>query len=195
MAVCHRAAFPGSLSTALGLNYVSVMLRWYLSSENTFLFYVENEGKCVGYCGGMVKTVWGVGSASSMAQYSFNAAIAGFFRKPWLIFHKEVRAKYPFILKNIFNRFFRKSKLKGEPMIVFEPYTGLVIIGVDPSYQGKGYGTLLLQEFEKITRQRGLKKMVLSVLTDNVQAIKSYSKNGWKIAMVNGQSTSMEKEL
>lgn len=195
IAECHRAAFPDSLSSAIGHDYVSVMLRWYLSGENTFLFFAEESGKCVGYCGGMVKTVWGIGSASSMAQYSFNAAITGFLKKPWLVIHPEVRAKYMFIIKNIVNRFIRKKKLRGEPEVIFEPYTGLVVIGVDPAFQGKGYGSALMQEFEKITRQRGLKKMLLSVHTDNARAITSYTRNGWKITQVNGSSTSMEKLL
>lgn len=195
IARCHIAAFPKSLSSALGLDYVSVMLRWYLSTENTFLFYAEEGGNCIGYCGGMVKTVWGIGSASSMAQYSFEAAVTGFFRKPWLIFHPEVRAKYIFIFRNVFNRFLNNRKLKGNPSVVFEPYTGLVVIGVDPLHQGKGYGSLLLEEFEKITRNKGLRKMVLSVLTENTNAIASYSRNGWLVSRADKKSTSMEKLL
>lgn len=195
IAVCHCAAFPGSLSSALGIDYVSAMLRWYLSGENTFLFFVEENGKCVGYCGGMVKTVWGIGSASSMAQYSFNAAVIGFLKKPWLLFHPEMTVKFSFIVKNIINRFFRKKKLQGEPEVIFEPYTGLVVIGVDPAFQGKGFGSILLLEFEKMTRQRGLKKMTLSVHSDNSKAIKSYTRNGWSITHVNGLSTSMMKPI
>jgi ribosomal protein S18 acetylase RimI-like enzyme len=195
IAVCHRAAFQNSLSSALGLDYVSVMLGWYLSSDNTFLFFIEENGKCLGYCGGMVKTVWGVGSASSMAQYSFNTAVKAFIMRPWLIFHKEVRARYTFILKNIVNRFARKQKLNGDPTVVFEPYSGLVVIGVDSTFQGKGYGSLLLKEFERISKKKGLNKMVLSVRTENAQAIASYKRNGWGITQVNGKSTSMEKRL
>jgi len=193
IAVCHCAAFPGSLSSALGIDYVSAMLRWYLSGENVFLFFVEDNGKCVGYCGGMVKTVWGIGSASSMAQYSFNAAVIGFLKKPWLLFHPEMIAKFSFIVKNIINRFFRKKKLQGEPEVIFEPYTGLVVIGVDPAFQGKGYGSVLLQQFEKMTQQRGLKKMTLSVRSDNSKAITSYTRNGWSITNINGLSASMHK--
>lgn len=195
IAFCHQVAFPNALSSSLGIEYVSTMLRWYLSSESTFLLHIEDEGRCLGYCGGMVKTVWGVGSASSMAQYSFNAALKGLCRKPWLVFHPELRIKYKFLISNVYNRFFRKQKLKGDPSIKFEPYTGLVVIGVDPRYQGKGYGSMLLEEFEKITRQKGFRKMVLSVLTSNTQAITSYTRNGWIISKVDVKSTNMEKVL
>ncbi len=193
IADCHCAAFPDSLASALGVDYVRVMLNWYIATESTFLIFAEEGGRCLGYCGGMLKTVWGIGSASSMAQYSFNAAVIGFLKKPWLLFHPEMKAKFPFILKNILNRFIRKKKLKGEPDVVFEPYTGLVVIGVDPAFQGKGFGSILLLEFEKMTHQRGLKKMILSVHSDNTKAIKSYTRNGWSITHVSGLSTSMMK--
>lgn len=195
IAKCHQKAFSGSLSSALGLEYVRKMLAWYLSTENTFLFCINESDQCVGYCGGMVKTIWGVGSASSMAQFSFNTAVKSFLVRPWLVFHKEIRAKFPFIFRNLINRFFRKKKNLGDSTVVFEPYVGLVVIGVNPSFQGKGYGSLMLQEFEKITRQRGLKRMVLSVRSENEQAIGSYLKNGWSITKVEGVSTSMEKRL
>ncbi len=196
IARCHRAAFPASLSSALGHDYVAKMLSWYLSTDNTFLFCVNEGDQCVGYCGGMMKTGVGVGSASSMAQYSFNAAMKAFLLRPWLVFHKEIRAKFPFIWKNIVNRFVKRNKkITSHSTVPFEPYVGLVVIGVDPVYQGKGYGSLMIQEFEKITQQHGLKKMTLSVRSDNAKAISSYLKNGWLITRDDGGSTSMEKPL
>jgi len=195
IALCHRAAFPDSLSTALGLDYVSVMLSWYLSNENTFLFFVDENNHCLGYCGGMVRTKQGVGSASSMAQYSFNSAVKSFMLKPWLLLHPEIGTKYKFIFKNIANRFLKRKDNIGDAGKSFEPYAGLVVIGVDPYYQGKGYGSLLLKEFENISRQRGLRKLILTVNSYNTQAINSYSKNGWKIVQVKEKSTSMEKLL
>jgi Acetyltransferase (GNAT) family len=195
IAHCHCAAFPDSLATSLGLKYVELMLGWYVSSENTFLIFFENKDQCIGYCGGMVKTIWGVGSASSMAQYSFNAAVFSFIKRPWLILHHEVHAKYSFIARNVINRFIKKRKLQGDPSVNFEPCVGLVVIGVDPSFQGKGYGTRLLIEFENETTQRGLKKMNLTVKSENLQAIKSYQRNGWVVVNRSTKSTSMEKQL
>lgn len=193
IARCHCAAFPASLSSALGLSYVGKMMHWYLSNDHTFLIYINEESKCVGYCGGMVKTIWGEGSASSMAQYSFNSAVKSFLLRPWLIFHKEVRAKFPFILKNLRTRFLTNKNKNTEAKPIFEPYVGLVVIGVDPKSQGKGYGSLLLQEFEVIAKSKGLKRMILSVLSDNNQAIAAYQRNGWSVSEINGKSTSMEK--
>jgi ribosomal protein S18 acetylase RimI-like enzyme len=192
---CHRAVFPSSLSSALGIEYVKAMLSWYLTDENAFLFYVEENGHCLGYCGGMLKKIQGVGSASSMAQHSFNAAVLAFIQRPWLLFHPDVRAKRKFIVKNLINRLVKGSDKQKKSKIPFEPYAGLVVIGVDPGHQRQGYGSLLLKEFEKITRQKSLKRMTLSVRSDNHQAIKSYIRNGWSIKKVDGKHTSMEKLL
>lgn len=193
---CHRAAFPTSLSSALGLRYVRKMLAWYLSTENTFLIYVNDGDRCIGYCGGMIKRKPGVGSASSMAQYSFSVAVKTFITRPWLLFHREIRKKNQFILKNIMNKIFKKKGNQTNSTVVkFEPYVGLVVIGVDPVYHGKGFGSLLLQEFEKIAMKRGLNKMVLTVQSKNSQAIASYLRNGWSNSYVRGELTAMEKRL
>jgi len=199
IAICHRAAFPASLSTALGLDYVKKMLGWYLSTENTFLFYLEAEGRCIGYCGAMIRKEAGMGSASSMAQYSFDRALQSFLVRPWLLLHRELRAKYLFIGRNLWTRIKRLAtgKQKNAPTApaVFDPYVALVVIGVSESEQGKGYGSQILQEFERRTVQLGYKKMLLSVLTNNSKAIKSYKRNGWVATNVNGKSTSMEKNI
>ena len=76
-----------------------------------------------------------------------------------------------------------------------EPYAGLVVIGTRPDFQGKGYGSMLLQEFEKNVVQRGFKKMILTVNADNDKAIKSYQRNGWTITNLSGKSATMSKHI
>ncbi|HEU5290298.1 MAG TPA: GNAT family N-acetyltransferase, partial [Cyclobacteriaceae bacterium] len=76
-----------------------------------------------------------------------------------------------------------------------DPHTGLIVIGVDPAVQGKGYGSQLLQEFERVSRGLNFKKMMLTVRTQNEQAIRSYLRNGWETTKVEGASTTMEKQL
>lgn len=103
LARCHRAAFPRSLATALGQRYVARMLSWYLSTDKTFIFHIEDEqGRCAGYCGGMISDgSLGTGSASGMAQHTFRAAVWAFATHPWVLLHPEVRAKWPLLWKNI----------------------------------------------------------------------------------------------
>ena len=202
MAKCHKYAFSGSLSSALGIHYLKKMLSWYILTPKTFLIHCENnKGDCIGYCGGMVSDgSLGTGSASGMAQHSFNAAILGFIFRPWLVFHSEVWAKWPLLWKNIKVKLRLRNKIHFNPnqlkKMSREPYIGLVVIGVDPLFQGKGYGWVLLKEFERIAKEEyNIEKLQLSVLADNYKAIKSYERNGWKRGHINGRSLNMFKTL
>jgi ribosomal protein S18 acetylase RimI-like enzyme len=198
IAECHISAFPKSLSSALGIPYVTKMLGWYLSSDRTFLFYGEDQSNVVGYCGGMIKEGGvAMGSASGMAQYSFDEAILAFLFRPWLVLHPELRAKYWFIGKNLWTRLKRFTVMNQKTQVNTlgskQGYVALVVIGVQVAFQGKGYGSLLLEEFEKKTIQSGYKKALLTVLTTNEKAIRAYKRNGWSITNSNRKSTTMEK--
>lgn len=201
LAKVHRAAFPGSLASAMGQRYVEKMLSWFLSSDKTFIYYAATgSGDVVGYCGGMIKDgTLTTGSASGMLQHSFNEAVKSMLLRPWLIFHKEMRSRYGFILTNL------KKKITGKGSNVItqqqrtidnsRPSTGLVGIGVKPEYFGKGVGYALLQEFERKTKELGITQMYLTVLADNEQAIKSYERSGWERARLSGKSLQMTKQI
>jgi ribosomal protein S18 acetylase RimI-like enzyme len=200
IASCHQKAFPKSLSSAMGAAYLIKMLEWYLMDERAFLFYIGEDNKCVGYCGGLkhdCKTQFG--SASSMIQHSFNAAVKAMLIHPWLFFHPEFISKYRLTLKNIGKRIKGSNKTsgaKGSPVkIQTEPHAGLIVIGVDPTYQGKGYGSKLLQEFERISKEMGFHKLMLTVKSKNAQAIKSYQRNWWYIVNDDGKSVAMNKDI
>lgn len=199
---CHRAAFPNSLSSALGQNYTESMLSWYISTDKTFLFHIMGDNdKVIGYCGGMISDgTLGTGSSSGMAQHSFYAAIVAFLSHPWVLFHTEVRAKWPVLWKNLL------MKLGIRPQVHFsseqkrarskDPQVGLVVIGVDPAFQGKGFGSILLNEFERrAVEDYGIRKLQLTVLADNAQAIRAYERNGWVKGKLEGKSLSMYKNV
>jgi ribosomal protein S18 acetylase RimI-like enzyme len=202
IARCHRLAFPNSLSTALGLTYCSSMYSWYLFSNYTFLFHLLNtDGKFVGYCGGMIidenrKT----GSASGMIQHTFYIGILSLLIRPWLFFHKEFRYKISLIVKNIKLKFFGDSgnillNVNDQSPNV-EQKVGLVVIGVSPEYQGLGFGSQLLIEFERIAKDDfKIFNLELSVLSTNSKAIKSYLLNGWKESKSDGKTKIFSKKL
>jgi len=200
---CHQAIFPDALSTAMGSDYVCKMLEWYIAAPQAFLFFIENKGECIGYCGGMVREPHSEGSASSMVQHSFWAAVKALLSKPALLFHPEVRTKYSFILKNVKNRIFRKLGVsKQAPPLstdnlvslnVLDSYAGLVVIGVQPLWQSKGYGSLLMNQFDEVVRQRDIGKAVLSVRSGNTKAIRSYVRNEWTVKKISDSHTIMEK--
>ena len=200
IAKCHIKAFPSSLSSRLGVGYATKMISFYLEDERGVLFHVEYEDEITGYCGGLMTRVPGRhGSATSMTQHTFRSLVFNLMIRPWLIFHPEIRANVPLIIKNIRLRFSgRKSKRSTTPPAEnkeFIPSMGLVVIGVLPEYQGKGYGSLLLREFEARARKEGFRKIHLSVHKDNHQAIKAYERNGWVVDRVGIHEQSMYKML
>ncbi len=181
----------------MGVTYLMKMLEWYLVDNRAFLFYIDENKKCVGYCGGLKhdgKVQFG--SASSMIQHSFNAAVKAMLTHPWLLVHPEFISKYRLTIKNIWKRIARNKSTN--PAIISNPvapHTGLIVIGVDPAYQGKGYGSELLQEFEKVSLQMGFHTFMLTVKSENAQAIKSYQRNGWHVVSNDGKSVAMNKDI
>lgn len=197
IAECHRRAFPDALSSRLGQALVFKMLSWYLNSPKRFLFYLSENDKCVGYCGGMVSDGTQVhGSASGMIQHSFRDAFYALLIRPWLWVHPDVVSRYKLIFKNLYFKITGYSKPQLErTQLPIEPHVGLIVIGVDPDYQGRGYASILLREFERVSREKGIYKVLLTVLSENRQAIKAYEKNGWSILEANPKSTMMAKYL
>lgn len=183
IAECHCAAFPDALSSAMGKRYVARMLSWYLSGDKTFLFFFEKNGICAGYCGGMIADgVLPTGSASGMLRHSMGAALRSFALRPWLVFHPELRAKYPLIWRNMAYVLGFRSRKQAVPAKTREwaPGAGLVVIGTHPGYRGQGIGSALLDEFERrAVEVYGMRRMYLSVRPDNQTAIWAYERKGW----------------
>lgn len=200
IARCHIKAFPASLSSKLGLNYAARMIYFYLADDRGVLFHVEDENEITGYCGGLMSREPGRhGSATSMTQHTFRSLVLNLVIRPWLIFHHEIRANIPLIIKNLKLRFTARATEKATPHPdrnqEFTPAMGLVVIGVSPKHQGKGYGTLLLKEFESRARKEGFKKITLSVRKENHQAISAYKRNGWLVSREGPSELYMYKEL
>lgn len=198
IAKCHQKTFPDALTSKMGVHYLSRIFSWYLSTDKAFLFFLKENDQVVGYAGGMlVDGTLAHGSASSLTQHTFNDAIKALLIRPWLLLHRDFVSRYALFARNIVTRLrnkFRKTEVRSA-VAPKEPHVGLVVIGVDPIFQGKGYGTMLLQEFERKTVQGEFHKMTLTVNTNNIQAIRSYSRNGWTAIKVEGKSTQMEKRL
>lgn len=195
---CHLAAFPKTLSSRMGLKVSWRTLQWYVCDAKRFMLWINREGKCVGYVGGMICDGMQVhGSASSMIQHAFKASIFALIIRPWLWFHPELRSRYRLIAKNLYFKIigYKKPMRDRKNHKPSEPYVGLVVIGVHPEHQGKGYGSQLLKAFEQKASELGYSRMTLSVLPNNSQAITAYKQNGWFLCKENRKSLTMEKKL
>lgn len=193
---CHKSAFPNTLSSKMGNTFISKMMEWYIMSDRGVLFHIENKNKeIIGYCGGIITKNKGLhGAVTSISQYSFNTLLISYLKRPWLIFHPENIKKIPYIRRNIFIKLGLNKPEKINKNKDFIPFMGLVVIGLRKDNQGKGIGGILLNEFEKRAKIiNEVKKILLSVKPQNINAIKAYSNSGWKIGEQTKKSIQMFK--
>jgi ribosomal protein S18 acetylase RimI-like enzyme len=200
MAECHKSAFPNSLSSKMGNLFIKKMLSWYIVDQRGVLFYVSENNKIIGYCGGIIIKKAGLpGAATSITQFCFKTFIFSFLLRPWLIFHSENVKRISFIKRNFFLKIgLVKNKNKNKnnnSQFPFQPSWGLVVIGVDSKFHGKGIGRVLLMEFERLAKIDKVQKVSLSVKSTNRQAIKAYENNGWIKGSQNDDSLYMYKNI
>ncbi|MBO6974265.1 MAG: hypothetical protein JJ844_01045 [Prochlorococcus marinus CUG1435] len=185
IAKCHQKAFPKSLLSYLGISSVAKVLEWYLTNERGIIYCLKDSENIIkGYFCGIITIDQNlIGANSSTFNYAKATLTISFLKKPWLLFHPEIFSK----IKNFlafspinFLKVFYKKRFKKFDKENFIPFIGLVIIGVKE--KGLGYGSLLLKEFENISRTIPMiKKLQLSVKTENRRAIKVYLNNGWEV--------------
>ena len=193
---CHKSAFPDALSSQMGNAFILKMMEWYIKSDRGVLLHIENQNNgIIGYCGGIITKQKGLhGAVTSISQYSFNIFLLSFLTRPWLLFHPENIKKIPTIKKNILLKFGLKKPSETLNKNEFIPFMGLIVIGLKKENQGKGIGSILLNEFEKrAMNNNDIEKIILSVKPENINAIKAYIKNGWKIGKQSDTSTQMFK--
>lgn len=137
------------------------MLSWYIVDERGILFHIRHQEQYLGYCGGIrIKQPGLPGAATSITQHSFRNLILSFISRPWLIWHPENLKRVRFIKKNLSIRLGARKRLYSPVSHNgnFEPAMGLVVIGVPTYLQSQGYGSVMLQEFERLAKENGLKK-------------------------------------
>lgn len=196
LADCHMTAFTEAFSTKLGKQYVQKMLEWYLISPKAVLLHLrlENSKKIAGYMALVKNDIEVAGSSTGMFKHTLRELILALFKKPWLIFHSQNFSRINFLFRKIGIAI---GLIEPRPSIPvdFKPSLGLVIIGVDKEFQGKGYGAQMLRYMEKVALDLGLSRLSLSVRTNNLQAINAYKRSGWQVIKTHELSLEMEKVL
>ncbi|MBI2579337.1 MAG: GNAT family N-acetyltransferase [Candidatus Aenigmarchaeota archaeon] len=74
------------------------------------------------------------------------------------------------------------GKIIGCVFIIYDPWSSFIYrLGVLPKYRRKGLGTKLMEEAERILKERGTNPITLFVREDNGEVIDFYKKRGWKL--------------
>ena len=71
-------------------------------------------------------------------------------------------------------------KLEKFSWRAFNPIADVSNLSVDPMYRGRGIGTKLFQRAKILAKKRGVTRMSVQALTDNIRAIKFYQTQGFK---------------
>jgi ribosomal protein S18 acetylase RimI-like enzyme len=175
----HLLAFPDSALTALGAEAVRRYYEWQLNGPHdvsALAAFCEDE--MAGFCfGGIFR-----GAMSGFLQKNRDYLTWRVVTHPWLVANPLFRNRLINGLRVL--RRFSKSRQTNQPKPVNKkPSFGILSIAVNPKFQGKGAGKLLMVESEAIARRKGFEKMNLTVSADNHQAIRFYESLGWQKVM------------
>jgi len=165
LVILHESVMP-TLLTDLG----KVFIRWYYEaivedSAAIGLFASPNERNLIG---------WVVGSPHPS---SINAQL----RKPICRFAVQILKlmfKRPRVLVHLLQSVVSSAQNDDLTRGTIE----LTYIGVSAAGRGRGVGTILLDAFVGAAAAAGYSKVLLSVETDNVDAVNMYSKYGFRVA-------------
>ena len=185
IAHCHAICFPKSRSTNLGKKYIEKTFEWYLLQSNRKLIYIELDGKVAGYCGYFFHVNEDSGSTTGMFQHAFKTAIKSLILKPWVLLNLNINTStMRFMVKQLYLKVL-KTLTKKENKILTKTQEvktcGLVVIGVNPEFQGSGVSDNLLSFFKNDIIKEGCSYGILSVNPTNSRAINFYKKNNWTI--------------
>lgn len=198
VAQSHILAFPSSVSSKMGRRFCEKMTEWFIVNERGCIFHIiDNDNNVAGYVS-LIKTnrKGQPGSFTCITQYAKKTIVFALIRKPWLMASPIFKEKRKAIIRNIKYILFRKSPnvVVYNNKDIFEPSIGIVGIGVVPCYQGKGYGSKLIQVAKEYAKKEGYKELSLSVNKHNNQAIKAYHRNGF-LDMSTGEEIIMKAQL
>ena len=175
IAVVHCASFPESALSSLGTEAVRRLYEWQLVGPHEAVAlgaFVNDELK--GFCvGGIFRK-----KMSGYLRRNVVFLVSRVAVRPWLMLRGGFRDRFIAAL-----RILRvlPPPTNGVPLYQdSNPHSfGILSIGVHPDLQGHGIGRVLMAEAEAVARQRGFRRMNLSVKTSNYEAIRFYEALAW----------------
>ncbi len=182
ISILHRSLFKDHYLGKFTLNFIRRFYSCYLTRNIIFLIAESEDNKVVGFV---------MGGKSSILAECMNQ----FMRKFFFQYLVEVIVKpslWLYTLKRILILF--RNKIKRDSKLDRTLTWGLLSIGIDKQYQGKGVAKKLLIEFE-LALPLDISKYILSVKEDNKKAIAFYNKNGFVLKTRKRDGLYLEKEI
>lgn len=188
----HCLSFPDRTLIQLGSEAVR---RYYAFLLEEFprakvICAVAEGGAVAGFCfAGSFS-----GSFSNFIRLNFGFLIIKVLTRPWLVFSPLMWELAKPVLKvtkwMIHHRREEPSVsvISSEALLEIDrEQWGILAIAVDPAFQRRGVGDLLMAAVEEDAIGRGVVKMDLSVHVENQPAVRFYEKLGWQKLLVSGQ--------
>ena len=167
----HKKAFKGYLNIKLGYIYLNSFFNWFIHNDTISLVCLEKNSP-VGYVLGAVD-----GYQKKMNIDLFFSSLISFLINPKIFFMVS-------FWKSVYGRilivFGIKKKKPSDLLLSGKKVMSLVAIGVNPSTTGSVFSTKLVNEFIKISKQKNIELIRLSVYSKNKKAISFYKKFDFK---------------
>jgi ribosomal protein S18 acetylase RimI-like enzyme len=176
MARVHCAAFPSSALSMLGIEAVRRYYEWQLSGAHESIgLGAFIDGELAGFCVGGV----------------FRRKMSGYLqRNRWFLVRRMACRPSLVFQRDFCNRVvvgLRVLKLLPAPQnkaLLYQDSDptsfGILALAVAPRYQRGGVGQALMDAAELVARQRGFRRMNLSVRVSNGAAIGFYERLNWQ---------------
>jgi ribosomal protein S18 acetylase RimI-like enzyme len=169
----HFDAFRGYANTKLGRRYVQQFLLWFSRCKGGIALVAVDGEEVLGY---VVGAPSGYGSALNRELFPLVAAQA--LIRPWLVVDRRFMRAAWARLKSVFGR--RRSAVRQPAPAPPAATMSLVGIGTGSAHRGRGVGMLLMTDFERAAREKGMRMVRLTVYADNAAARRVYERSGWK---------------
>ncbi|QQS47103.1 MAG: GNAT family N-acetyltransferase [Acidobacteriota bacterium] len=171
----HLRAFPDSALTALGAEAVRRYYSWLLDGPHeSHSIGIRVSGELAGFCfGGVFR-----GAMSGYLQANRRYLTLLVLSRPWLIGNSLFRDRLRLGIR-LLRRLRKRPQAPPGPENQKIPSYAILVIAVNPEFQGRGIGRSLMEEAEIDARRRGFERMHLGVNPGNAQAIRFYEGLGW----------------
>lgn len=182
VAALHRAAFPESLLSRLGVSLVTSYYEWQLQRgavSPAFRALVAERGGEV--CGFVVGGRYQGATSGFVRRYCRVLALA-LLRNAHLLVSREVRQKLAAVAASLVKVAAGRVH-SAPPPVAAAPAVrsfGILALAVSPSRESAGVGRALMTEMTRAARELEFPRMNLTVNPGNARAIAFYERGGWQ---------------